>query len=154
MPDVSLDYEVAVVVNENGGNARDDIYFHDEATSGQVDKIWYGTADRFSFTPHTVSSPPTGVFDIQVGDFDGDAKEDLIWHSSSDTDYLLRGKTGGGMDIESLGDVVDGDRTALVGSFGDHASETGATKSDIFWHFNASRALTGPSTGNDWWWEE
>lgn len=151
--DVTLGYEAAVVVNENG-NATDDIYFHDEATSGQTDKIWYGSTTRGSFTPHTMSSPLSGVYAIQMGDFDGDGNDDLIWHSATGTDYLLRGGTGAGMDVESLGDVVDDDRTALVGHFGTAVGESGADRSDIFWHFAVARTITAPPGESSWWWEQ
>lgn len=151
-----LDFTTSVVGDLNGDGA-DDIYFHDDDITGQVDQIWYGTSTKGSFTTHTVSSPPNGGYTIAAGNFDGDTDNghplaDLVFHhtAASGNDYLQHGQTGtSGLAQTTLTDApLDPARIPIVGNFGEPAGAAN-TYVDILWHYARSRRAD-PTGSNPW----
>lgn len=147
---------VTAVGNWNGldgspSRSYQDLYFYNSGST--TDKIWYGTSTRGTFATKDVTGTPTGARELSVGDFDGDARNDLVLHPvGAGNETLLRGLGNvglvrQGLSVVDLGDTIPGDRRAVIGRFQDQ----GATwRDDIVWHVTSSRADHGPGSG--WWW--
>ena len=144
-------YSTVVTGQFNGaesGVKRTDLFWRNAAT-GTLN-AWYGTATQGSFTQIAIGAASTGVYELNVGDFDGDGYSDIYFRGADPTSDLwegmIRGQSGTGFTTVDQFQQVANDRAGIVGQFGQPTNDS-ATRDDILWHVSASRAVGG------WYWQ-
>ena len=123
-------------VAELDGDGIDDVVIY--APGGAPDRIYSGRPDR------TLVALPLGVdltYDLSVGDFDGDGRDDLLWFGYGVRDSVRTFSEGNGQFIAAPVAIDAGDTVPVIGDF------DGDGLDDLL--------LYGPGTSADeMWWSE
>ncbi|MGH9275317.1 MAG: FG-GAP-like repeat-containing protein, partial [Acidimicrobiales bacterium] len=123
-------------VAELDGDGIDDVVIY--APGGSPDRIYSGRANR------TLVALPLGVdptYDVSVGDFDGDGRDDLLWFGYGVNESVRTLSDGNGQFTSLLSTIDDGESIPIIGDF------DGDGLDDVL--------LYGPgSSVDEMWWSE